>query len=435
MVSSIHKIFNKGIKSDFARNTSTLLTGTVIAQVIPILIQPILRRYYPAEVFGSYAVYMSLIGILYAVASFRYEQSIILQKNDADATNIFLLSQLINFVFCTIIAVVVLVLQDEIIHFLNVPAKYKVFILAVPIGTFLFNLHQAINLWLIRKKNFLIVSKNKIIRRGVEGGFQISFRYLKVNFGLLLGDIIGHIVNVMYGIFKIKHTGFSFQHISKDRLRTLSKQYSEYARLYTPTTLINALALLLPVIIINKYYGAENAAYFDLSRLILLTPIVLIAGSISNVMLQRIAEKRQKNEFFLNEIRLIVLLGVAVALVEIIVIYLFGEKLFSVVFGKDWVFSGTISKLLIFPYLIMFFTTSLNSVFLALRRIKLLSVYQVINSALVFSLFFFNKLPFIDFIKVLVSINVLSAIIFITLIIRVIMDYYKSLQKSTSPNG
>src|SRR5664280_2838329 len=82
-------------RSELLKNTSILISGTALAQLIPILLQPILRRYYTPDIFGAYSVYFSIVGILAIVSSFKYELAIILPRTDKEAANIFFLSALI----------------------------------------------------------------------------------------------------------------------------------------------------------------------------------------------------------------------------------------------------------------------------------------------------------------------------------------------------
>ncbi len=44
-------------KSEFTKNVLTLMTGTTIAQAIPIAISPILTRLYTPEDFGVFVLY------------------------------------------------------------------------------------------------------------------------------------------------------------------------------------------------------------------------------------------------------------------------------------------------------------------------------------------------------------------------------------------
>ena len=79
-------------KSEFSRNVLTLMTGTTIAQAIPITISPILTRIYTPEDFGVFALFVAIVGFIAVIASGRYEQAIMLPKYDKYAINIFTLS-------------------------------------------------------------------------------------------------------------------------------------------------------------------------------------------------------------------------------------------------------------------------------------------------------------------------------------------------------
>ena len=55
---------NNYIKSDFIKNIIKLLTTTSVAQLIPLLITPVLTQYFTAEDFGTYGLYISICTIL-----------------------------------------------------------------------------------------------------------------------------------------------------------------------------------------------------------------------------------------------------------------------------------------------------------------------------------------------------------------------------------
>ena len=64
------------------------MTGTSLAQAIPIIISPILTRIYTPEDFGLLALFLSITNIIGSVANGRYELAIMLPKEDEDAINI-----------------------------------------------------------------------------------------------------------------------------------------------------------------------------------------------------------------------------------------------------------------------------------------------------------------------------------------------------------
>ena len=96
-------------KSEFSRNVLTLMTGTTIAQAIPIAISPILTRIYTPEDFGVFALFIGVVGVISVIATLTYEQAIILPKYDKYAINIFMLS-LILILFTSIFSFIIIFL-------------------------------------------------------------------------------------------------------------------------------------------------------------------------------------------------------------------------------------------------------------------------------------------------------------------------------------
>jgi O-antigen/teichoic acid export membrane protein len=71
------------------------MTGTAIAQAIPIGISPILTRIYTPDNFGVFAIFFSITTIFGTIASARYELAVMLPEREEDAINIFALGFII----------------------------------------------------------------------------------------------------------------------------------------------------------------------------------------------------------------------------------------------------------------------------------------------------------------------------------------------------
>ena len=59
------------IKSEYAKNIVTLVTGTAIAQVIPIVIMPMLTRLYTPVEFGMFGMYIGIVSLLLVISTFK----------------------------------------------------------------------------------------------------------------------------------------------------------------------------------------------------------------------------------------------------------------------------------------------------------------------------------------------------------------------------
>ncbi|NBK99864.1 MAG: translocase, partial [Erysipelotrichia bacterium] len=168
------------------------MTGTTIAQAIPIAISPILTRIYTPEDFGVFALYMSITSIVSAVATGRYEMAIMLPKENEDVKSIVkLIMMLISFValfsFCIVFffnQALTNLFEDKTISF---------WLYFLPISIFITGLYQVYNYLLIREKNFTSLSTNKVIASTTNSFTQLLCGItFASSFGLLLGNILSY---------------------------------------------------------------------------------------------------------------------------------------------------------------------------------------------------------------------------------------------------
>lgn len=112
-----------------------------------------------------------------------------------------------------------------------------------------------------------------------------------------------------------------------------------------------------------------------------------------------------------------------IAVLEIVMIRLWGIPLFKIIFGTQWVESGSMSQILVWSYAINFIVFSFSSVFISLERIKLLSAWQVFRFLAIVILFTLNDIGFFRFIKIYVLIEILSFIVNFVLLVWIIYQY------------
>lgn len=422
------------LRSELFRNTSLLISGTTFSQLIPILLQPVLRRSFSVEVFGAYSVYVSVIGILVIITSFKYDVPIILSSNEKEADNVFFLSVIINFAFNVMLFGFISGFKYRIASFLNLGNDYVNYLLFVPLGTFLFGFYQSISNWLLRKKLYYSLTINKFIRRGFEGAVQVGLKLAKFPHFMIYGDIIGHFSNVISGIYQILKNGFSFKSFSIPEIRNVVSKYNEYPKYNLLPALMNACSALLPSIFINKFYSMEMLGYMDLSRMLLMVPVALISVSLSSVILQRTTEKYKEQRSVAKELKSIFFVLLGLGIMEIAVILLFGEYLFMI-FGNKWGYSSVISNIIVWSCAISFVVNSFYTIFISLEKIKLLSLWQVFYFLSILSLVLFRNLEFLNFLKIYVVIESLCLLIMAALLIFIIRNYeQRLLMKETGQN-
>jgi O-antigen/teichoic acid export membrane protein len=180
---------------------------------------------------------------------------------------------------------------------------------------------------------------------------------------------------------------------------------------------------MLPPIFINKFFSSDSAGFFNLAQMLLSIPIGLVATAFTSVLLQRISEKYNNRTSFLSDLKPVIIVVGLISLVEIIVITFFGEFLFKVVFGDIWTFSGRISRILVWSFAFNFIVSTFTAIFVAMRKIKVYSVYQLFYFIAIISLLLFKRLGFVEFLKVYVIIEITCYTVLSAVMIFIIARY------------
>jgi O-antigen/teichoic acid export membrane protein len=430
------KYFARNIlESELIRNTTVLITGTIFAQLISILLQPFLRRFFSPEAFGTFSVYLSLVSILAVITPLRYNDAVVLPKNDSDSANVLFLSQILNFFISFILFLIIVFFGKKLIIALNIPEDLPVSILyLIPLSIFLLNTYQSFNYWLIRHKKYYAVTTNKLVRRGTEGVAQVTYAILKYPKGLIYSDIIGQIANMFVTIYSSIRSGFRMSFLNRKDLSKVMREYSDFPKYNLIPGILSACSYYLPTIFINKLYSPEMTGYFDLSKLLLSIPLAFIATSVSNVLLQRTSEKFRKNQSFIGDLKPLFYIIISICVVEIAAILLFSSEIFSIAFGKNWQTSADISRLLVWSFAFNFFVSSFSCIFISMQRIKTYSIWQFIYFTAIISLLLFRGLSFNDFIKIFVMLEVGCYIILTFIMIWIVNRYEISIRKTGNTN-
>lgn len=423
------KIIKSIQRSEFVKNLATLISGTAVAQLIAIGIQPVIRRLYSPEDFGAFAVYISIVGIIVVVTSLRYDQSIVLPKIDNDSKNLVVLSLVLTFFISIIVFIIVLIFAVPIMELFKFPQGYSNWFYLLPFSIFFHGFYQSINYWFIRKKAYKSSSINKLSRRLTEGIVQVGFGLKKISFGLPVGDILGNLANSLSGIYQIRRKNFDLKEVSIKKIKMLASKYSEFPKYNLFPALLNTLSLSMPVFIINEFYTREITGYYDLTRLVLALPFALITISFSQVLYQHIVEKKNSNQLILKGLKNQFYYLFILALVALIIIVLLGPLLFSFVFGKEWNIAGEMARILVFSFAIKFIVSPFSIVLIALEKIKLTAVWQFFYFIIISSLFFLKNVEVFTILKMIVLVDLISYGIYFLIIYYISYQYDNKLVK------
>ena len=274
-------------KSDFSRNVITLMTGTTIAQSIPIATSPILTRIYTPEDFGVFALFISITSILATIANGRYELAIMLPKKDEDAINIFALGFIITCIMTIITFAVILIFNDYLTNLL-VNKEIGFWLYFVPLALFFSGLFNILNYFNNRRKNYKDLRNTTILKSIILAVVQISVGFMKAGaIGLISGSLLSNMFANMKLARNILKDKMLLSKIKKVKIITLAKKYKDFPKFSMPAGLLNSSATNLNNTLIPSFFNLSTLGYYSLVDRVLSMPSSLISSSIGQVFFQQ----------------------------------------------------------------------------------------------------------------------------------------------------
>ncbi|WP_051904435.1 lipopolysaccharide biosynthesis protein [Hippea jasoniae] len=397
-------------KSEFAKNVLTLMTGTTIAQAIPIAISPILTRLYTPEDFGIFALFVSITSILGSIASGSYEYAIMLPKKDEDAINIVALGIIITTIFSFIIFLVVLFFNNKIVKLLN-NKEISLWLYFIPLAVLLTGFYNVLNYWNNRKKYYKDLAKATVIKSIANTITQLSLGFIKVGAS---GLISGQVISQMFAngkLFKnlIKEKTI-LKKINKNSILFLFKRYIKFPKYSLPNVLIDSFREQGFNILISSVYNITTLGQYYLAQRMLKLPMSIIGSSISQVFLQKmsVVDKRELFNLSWNFVKKALIISLPI----FTVVYFFAGDLFIIIFGEKWKTAGDIASILSFWICLTFVSSPLSNIFIILEKQHIVLIYAIIYAIVPIVLIFLMQ-DFIQMLKLLSFSMIVILVVFI----------------------
>lgn len=359
------------IKSDFNRNVLVLMTGTTIAQAIPIVLSPLLTRLYTPEDFGLFAVFISIVSIISVLMTGCYEYAIMLPENDEDAINIFTLGLIINIFMFLIILLLVLIFGDFFSKTFFKNDESGLWILFVPITVFFIGLFNLLNYFNTRLKCFKDIANANIIKSVILAIIQIMLGLLKKG---ATGLITGHIVSQFFANLRllkniIRDKSF-FAMINKDSLFTLSKRYVNFPKFTMPAMLLNISSQQVTNLLVSSFFSTTTLGFYSIAQRILGMPSFIIGRSIGQVFFEEATKEKHKTGKAINIFKATIKKLVLIAFPTFLALFFIVVELFAFVFGEPWRIAGEYAQILIPFFFIQFISSTLSMVLVVFEKQK-----------------------------------------------------------------
>lgn len=378
----------KLLNNKIGRSIAVIVGGTAFAQLLNILLSPVITRIYPPEEYGVLTIYIALLS-LFSLGAFKYEMAIPISKEDKIAVNVLVLSLLVLILYSVILLFVFMFFGNLLLNIIDATALYKYRIL-IPIGVFFTGLYKIFKQWNFRVKDYKTISKTTINQSSVSNVIKIIAGLIGFGpIGLIIGNIIGQSAGIrILSRPALKMVKSNSNHINFKQIRWNIKRYKDFPIYNMPTYLLITFGNQAPIIFLTLFYGSKVVGLFGLAYTIVKLPMNLIGNSVGDVFFAEAASIGRENPKQLKRLsnkllNKLIIIGVFPLLTLLVA----GPQLFSIVFGEHWYQAGEYARIIA---VMLFFTlvfSPVSRVYEVFEKQKIrfyIDIFRVIMVILIF---------------------------------------------------
>ena len=349
------------------KQTGTLASGSVLAQIIGLLATPVLSRYYFPEDFGLLGSILTLAGIITVILSLKYELAIVLTEKREETHSVVGLSLLIMIGLFIIIGGI-MITKPSLLKYMGINNISTLIVFMLLLITLGLGIQNILYQWHTKFENYKTMSKNRVIQKISIVFLQLVIVLLFSNhFGLIWGFTIGLLLSLLILILPLKHEIASFK-INKQDLIQSSKKYFRFPLYTAPQNLLNAISQGLPVLLLGSFFDLKTVGFYFFAVRILQLPSSVIGGSIRQVFYKRASDLRTNIPQLFIEFKKTTFGLFCLIIIPVMIVFMFGPELFSFCFGSEWEKAGEMAKWMMLWIGIMFVNPPSNAVLLVLNK-------------------------------------------------------------------
>lgn len=368
---------NTSFKGDVLR----MISGTGLTQIISLAAAPILTRLFAPEAFGIAAIFAAITGIVGSIVCLRYEQAIVLPKDDREAANILGLSLFAALFISGLTAIVVLSIGFGLFDVLNVPELYA-YRWLIPVAILIGGIYYAFQFWSTRAKHFSRISVSMVFGGVSTTGSSLSLGFMGYTAGasLIAASVGGQFVSAVVLASRIwrQDSQFILSSLSGKAVWAALKRYKKFPLYGGWSILLGNGAWLLPTILMGFFFSPVFVGLYALGFRVLQIPTGLIGSSIGQVFLQASSDAKKDGslpEMLENVFEKLV----ALSMVPFLVLAVIGQDLYALVFGEVWKEAGLYTQILA-PWAFLWFLSSpLTGLFSIMEKQDLQLKWNVAN--------------------------------------------------------
>ncbi|WP_201319207.1 oligosaccharide flippase family protein [Paenibacillus sp. EPM92] len=375
-IKRLKKILEQFTKSTIINSTLKIAMGNIIAQTLSFIFVPVNTRLYGPEYYGEFSIFTSTYSIINGLMCLGLVSAIISPKDERDASGIYRIC-IISCVTLSVVLLAIVFVISPWIKVIDIGIQYYIACILLAIALISNNLVSITGTWGNRQQAYNILFWNPIISAVLN--FLVTFTLGLTSFksyGLILGMLISQSVAFFYLhlIFKPLKYKHSFQN-----LKLLLKEYSDFVKYQMSSNFIKGVTLNIPILMLSQLFGDVFLGQYNMGQRLLFIPIVFIASALGQIHFKQATQivnnGDDPGELTYKTIKLITY----ISFIPFLILGVFGDSIFKIFLGSDWVLSGNLVKIRSLEFLLSSIFFSASYFFVVIRKQKINLIHTIIS--------------------------------------------------------
>lgn len=323
-----------GERTALLRATLTLMAGGALAQLLPLLLGPLLTRLYTPSQFGLYHLFAAVAANVAVVACARYEHALPLARDDGEARALMALCRWILLVAIGLSAI------GAAAWGLSIGALWPLWL---PAAVGAFGGLSLATLAAVRAQRFAALAASRVLQQGGGAALQAAAGATGAGlWGLIVAPIAAALAAAAWLRPRLGQGG----RVPRAALAAVARRHRDFPLLNTPHAFLGALQDTLAVALVAAWQGPAAAGFWGLALRYLKAPATLVGGAVSQALYPALAARGAPTVQGRSAVRRVMRTLALLALPLVLALWLFAPAAFAAAFGARWYEAGELARAL-----------------------------------------------------------------------------------------
>lgn len=343
----------------------TLLSGATLAQVIPALASPLIARLFTPADIGAFAFVVAVLGVIMPLACLRYDVAIVLPEDDEEAAHLTALCFLVG-AAAALLSVVPLLIIWHAGTWPAVRTAAPLLLTMLPVGIFLLSFQLVAQSWSLRTHSYPVQSRALIVQALVTVVAQIALIVVVGDsaYALVLGTLVGYLALVLTYMPVLSNPVFPYvrKYFSRTAIIRVARAYARFPLITGPYAFLGQMSVRVVVLALALFTSARIVGEYAVAQRVIFLPVATLMGAASQIFYSR-AARRLDDPRMPHMVHTALLVGPLILGPFFVLLMLYAEPAFGILFGQPWRPAGHFAAILAVPSMVKTLTAWLDRTF------------------------------------------------------------------------